>query len=79
MESRNSRPCCINQSHSTSRFDQVIKLLSDCDAIFVSQIGNGAAEYMIQNGVRVFEAPYEIDEVVKITIEQKLLEEGGLQ
>lgn len=76
IESRYARPSCQHQSHNTSRFDQVIKLLSDCDAIFVSQIGKGAAEYLIQNGVRVFEAPYCIDDVIKSTIDQKLLEGG---
>lgn len=77
IESRYARPCCQHQSHDTNRFDQVIKLLSDCDTIFVSQIGSGAADYLIQNGVRVFEAPYHISEVVQITIEQKLLEGGS--
>lgn len=76
LESRNCNPCCRNQSHSENRFDKVIRLLSDCDVIFVSQIGSGAAEYMIRNGVRVFEAPYRIDEVIEIVIEQRLLEES---
>ena len=74
VESRYTRPCCQHQSHSTSRFDKVIELLSDCEAIFVSQIGGGAADYLISKGVRVFEAPYRIDEVIQITLEQGLLE-----
>ena len=75
VESRYARPSCQHQSHNTNRFDRIIELLSDCDAIFVSRIGNGAAEYMITNGVRVFEAPYKINEVIQIVLEQKLLEE----
>lgn len=74
LESRYARPSCQHKSHNTNRFDRVIELLSDCDAIFVNQIGSGAAEYMITNGVRVFEAPYRIEEVIQITLEQKLLE-----
>ncbi|MBR0599478.1 NifB/NifX family molybdenum-iron cluster-binding protein [Sinanaerobacter chloroacetimidivorans] len=76
LETRRTAPSCYNHTHTETRFDRVITLLSDCDAIFVSQIGEGAAAYLIQKGVRVFESPYEIEDVLQIAIDQKLLETG---
>ena len=35
--------CQHAPSHNQTDFDRVIELLSDCDAVFVSKIGEGAA------------------------------------
>lgn len=59
-------------SHSQSDFDRIIGLLSDCDAVFVSKIGEGAASYIISKGVRVFEVHGEIDAVFKKIIKDKV-------
>lgn len=64
VESRDAVAACQHQrSHSQTDFDRIIELLSDCDAIFVSKIGQGAAAYLISKGVRIFEAEGPIDAV----------------
>lgn len=61
-------------SHNHSDFDRIIELLSDCDAVFASKIGEGAAAYLISKGVRVFEVNGEIDAVFEKIIEDKIFE-----
>ena len=73
LESRDINACCQGHTHDISNFDRVTELLSDCQAIFVSQIGAGAAAYMIKKGVRVFEAPYVIEDVLFTVIHSQLL------
>ena len=59
--------------HNTTRFDKIIELLSDCDAILVNRIGEGAAAYLISRGVRVFEVSGSIDAVLNKFITDKLI------
>ena len=49
------------------------ELLSDCDAVLVNQIGQGAAAYLISKGLRIFEVSGSIDEVLRNMIKEKLL------
>ncbi len=58
--------CQHTLGHDTTRFDKIIELLSDCDAILVNRIGEGAAAYLIERGVRVFEVSGLIDKVLPI-------------
>lgn len=74
IESRDTVACCQQQSHNESDFDRVIALLTDCDGIIVSKIGSTAAAYLISKGIRVFEAPGFIDDVLKKVIRDKLFE-----
>lgn len=75
VESRDVVAACQHQrTHSTTDFDRVIELISDCDALLVSKIGEGAAEYLISKGVRVFETQADIDAVLKNFIAKKVLE-----
>ncbi|ADU22914.1 MULTISPECIES: NifB/NifX family molybdenum-iron cluster-binding protein [Ruminococcus] len=59
--------------HDTTRFDKIIELLADCDAVLVQKIGEGAAAYLIGRGVRVFEVSGPIDAVLNRFIEDKLV------
>ncbi len=59
--------------HDTTRFDKIIELLSDCDAVLVQKIGEGAAAYLIERGVRVFEVSGVIDAVLDRIIADRLL------
>ncbi len=59
--------------HDTTRFDKIIELLSDCDAVLVQKIGEGAAAYLIERGVRVFEVSGVIDAVLDKFIADRLL------
>lgn len=56
--------CQHKMSHDITDFERVIKLLSDCDFLVVEKIGPGAAEFLIQKGVRVFEAQGSINTVL---------------
>lgn len=51
--------------HWEGGFSHLLKLLNDCDAVFVSKIGEPAATFMIQNGIRVFEAEGEIAGIIE--------------
>ena len=57
-ETRSAQSACHGGGHDTSSFDATLELLRDCEAVFVSVIGYGAAAYLNEKGMRVFEAPY---------------------
>ena len=74
LEVRDAVAVCQHQlGHDTTRFDKIIELLSDCDALLVQKIGEGAAAYLIQKNVRVFEVSGSIDAVLKKFISDKIL------
>ena len=64
--------CQHSLGHDTTRFDKIIELLSDCDALFVEKIGIGAAAYLIEKGVRVFEVSGSIEGLIGKLIADKL-------
>lgn len=73
IESRDAVAACQHaRTHSKTDFDRVIDLISDCDALLVEKIGEGAAAYLISKGVRVFEVSGSIDGVLGKLIEDKL-------
>ena len=61
------------RGHSETNFERVLSLVSDCDALLVSKIGESAAAYLIERNVRVFEVQGEIDAVLKKIIAERLL------
>lgn len=65
--------CQQSLGHSTTRFDKIIELLSDCDALFVQRIGDGAAAYLIPKNVRVFEADGRIEDILNKIISENLI------
>jgi len=56
-------------------FDHLLQILCDCDAVFVSKIGQSAAAFMISHGKRVFEASGKIEDIITKLTEEKFLEE----
>ena len=74
VETREIEPCCHEQDHNESDFDKVIELLSDCDGVFVSRIGTVASAYLISHGLRVFEAPGFIEDVMNKVISDRLFD-----
>ncbi len=74
LESRDAVAACQHaRTHSKTDFDRIADLLSDCDALLVQRIGEGAASYLISKGVRVFEVSGSIDAVLGKFIADKLL------
>jgi nitrogen fixation protein NifX len=76
-ETRSARSACHGGGHDASSFDATLELLGDCEAVFVSVIGYGAAAYLNEKGMRVFEAPYAaVEDVVAKVASEGLLEPG---
>lgn len=77
IESRDAVAACQHvRTHSSTDFDTIIKLLSDCDAVLVSKIGEGAAAYVISKGLRVFEVSGSIDGVLNKLIEDRVFSDS---
>lgn len=74
VESRDVNQCCNGGSHKISAFEKVANTLSDCKAIIVAKIGEGASSFLEGKGFEVFEAPYLISAVLEKLISEKLLE-----
>lgn len=66
-------------THGSNEFDRVIALLQDCKAIFVGQIGFGAARYLAAKNIRIFEAPYSIPAVLDKLVAEKILQDESDQ
>jgi len=66
-----------SEGHSEGKFEQLLETLSDCDAVFVSQIGQSAAEFMIERGKRIFEAEGAVEAIIGELAEKNLFEEDG--
>lgn len=70
VETRTSPACCQDHEHTTARFDHVLTLLADCEAILAAQIGTGAAQYLESHGKKVFQAggfiPDVLDELIRL-------------
>jgi predicted Fe-Mo cluster-binding NifX family protein len=80
LESRELEPCCKGSvldsaPHEHHNFDSVIELLADCEAVVTARIGPGAAEQVIQGGLRIFEGRGLIDDILTELIEQQLLQQ----
>lgn len=67
--------CQHRRTHSETDFDRVISLLSDCRALFVQKIGEGAAAYLISKNVRVFETDEAIEPLLKKIISDNVIED----
>jgi len=55
-------------------FDHLLQILNDCDAVFVSKIGQSAAAFMISRGKRVFEASGRVEDIIAKLAEENFLE-----
>jgi predicted Fe-Mo cluster-binding NifX family protein len=80
LETREIEPRCQGSfpdqtPHDDSRFAPVVELLADCTAVITAQIGPGASDYVIANGLRVFEARGFVDAILKEIMEKDLLKE----
>ncbi|ANX01886.1 diguanylate cyclase [Thermoclostridium stercorarium subsp. leptospartum DSM 9219] len=71
VETRKTVPGC--RGNCDSGFEHILHVLKDCDAIFVSKIGEYAARTVISRGKRVFEASGEIEEIISRLLEENFL------
>ena len=72
IETRRTEAKC--QGHCEGGFDSLLRVLLDCDAVFVSRIGQSAAEFMISRGKRVFEASGKIEDILAELTKGNLLD-----
>jgi predicted Fe-Mo cluster-binding NifX family protein len=71
-EVRRIDPVCDGE-HDAAKFDAVLEVLSDVDALVVGKIGPGAADYVAARGLKVFEAPGTVEEILRAFVERKVL------
>jgi predicted Fe-Mo cluster-binding NifX family protein len=77
VETRKTAAKC--RGNCEGGFEHLLQALKDCDAVFASKIGQGAAAFMISNGKRVFEAAGAIEAVIaEFTRENRAEGSGGV-
>jgi len=72
VETRKTEAKC--QGNCEGGFDHLLQTLNDCDAVFVSKIGQSAAAFMIAHGKRVFEASGRVEDIIAKLTEGNFLE-----
>lgn len=65
LELRETQPFCIEYSHDEDRLKSAAEALSDCRAVVVAKIGNGAVQALRSKGVEAFDNTDLIDESIK--------------
>jgi len=63
LETRKNTPACHVEGHDSSLEDS-INLISDCEGVLISQIGPGAADALIANGIQPIIIPMLIDDAL---------------
>ena len=64
-------PACMGGIHEISGFDGVLEALGGVSAIVAQRIGNGAREYITQNGIAVYQMPLQIEQALCLLMEEK--------
>ncbi len=68
-----AQDCChSNHNDEEASFEKVICQLNDVSAIFVSKIGEHAANFIENKGKAVYESPFPIEPLINKIIEDKL-------
>lgn len=71
LELRENVPACDVEGHTEDAMARSIKLISDCKAIIASQIGPGAVDILISNGIEPYLAPTFIDDALRQLVKIK--------
>lgn len=72
IETRENLPACNNFEHSEDSMSASINLIKDCKAVFVAKVGRGAYFKLEENGIKAYETPYFIEDVIKKVINSKV-------
>jgi nitrogen fixation protein NifX len=75
LEKRENIPTCNGGEHSQNSMDTTLDLLKDTDIVLVSQIGPGASQCLISNGIQPYMMPMYIDEALEKLVSK--LEKDG--
>ena len=71
---RETGACCNNKNHEISSFERTAEILADVQAIIVSRIGTGAADFLESRGFVVYEAPFFIEDILQKIVDDRLYE-----
>ena len=65
IETRKNVPTCNGGDHSASALDSTLDIIKDTSIVLVSQIGPGASQFLLSNGIQPFMIPTYIDEALE--------------
>ncbi len=65
IELRKNVPTCNGGNHSSSALDTTLDLIKDTNIVLVSQIGPGASQFLLSNGIKPFIISTYIDEALE--------------
>jgi nitrogen fixation protein NifX len=65
IETRENVPSCSGGDHSISALDSTLDIIKDTSIVLVSQIGPGASQFLLSNGIQPFMIPTYIDEALE--------------
>jgi nitrogen fixation protein NifX len=65
VETRENVPTCNGGDHSVSALDSTLDIIKDTSIVLVSQIGPGASQFLLSNGIQPFMIPTYIDEALE--------------
>ena len=65
IENRENVPTCNGGDHSVSALDSTLNIIKDTSVVLVSQIGPGASQFLLSNGIQPFMIPTYIDEALE--------------
>jgi predicted Fe-Mo cluster-binding NifX family protein len=72
VETRVNEPACQDFQHTEEAMDKAIELISDCKAVFVARIGQGALARVEGKGIKGIEAPYFIEDILEKVLNSKV-------
>lgn len=75
-ELRKNNPPCSAEGHNEDQMSMTVKLLEDCEAVLVSQIGIGAVQALSLKGIKPYVLPDFIEDALKRFLENKIIEQG---
>lgn len=72
VETRVNEPACQDFQHTEEAMEKSIELISDCKAVFIAQIGQGALALVEAKGIKGIEEPYFIEDILKKILNSKV-------
>jgi predicted Fe-Mo cluster-binding NifX family protein len=72
VETRVNEPSCQEFQHTEDAMSTSIELISDCKAVFVARIGQGALTQVESKGIKGIEAPYFIEDIIDEILNSKI-------
>lgn len=65
IEERENTPICGTNGHAEEKVNATVKLIADCEAVFVTKIGMGPALTLQDKGITVYEVSTSINEALE--------------